>query len=544
MGNPTALQDAYLKERAAGVKARSFDLTSLPCEQTINTGRTIRTMKAWNTDEARHWPALRELLQNTMDYMKLFKNGQLNPAIQIKRGNDKIEFFCGQECVCRISTPSNNELQVEQMYTFPIHPRALDTGVSDTSKGGADTAGGFGDGFKSAAVALLAEDDKCNITWTFDTCSSGITWEFGSCNRPAVGIIAESRILQVQANRTERNHVERDGHPGKKHTMRQIIKTKDIGTAFWREAYPRMQIFWKLDSTNLVATRIGQNFVARAKDHMLHGGGRRGEADAHPLPGIYVKGIWVKDPPIDGTLMCFVDNDMAVFRDRNDVFHGDVVHYVSRVFRECTDTSMLRSLLSPLRGRKFEPVGPPSWLIDEASTHFLNQVVKNERKHIVHEILQIPMGALFAPDDENKSAFFSWASDFLAKRGSPLLTREPDANVFLFPPATRSHVTAKCAELLLSVKRRNIETADTNLMIYAVVEIIMFLDAKSPVEVLAFKDVSWPFVHENMMFVPVTAPTVAFLIKVVNVVDRYIFKETEMEIIPIRNIAKWEIVQK
>ena len=44
-----------------------------------------------------------------------------------------------------------------QAFTFPLHPRALDTGVADRTKGGEATAGGFGDGFKTAAIALLAQ---------------------------------------------------------------------------------------------------------------------------------------------------------------------------------------------------------------------------------------------------------------------------------------------------------------------------------------------------------------------------------------------------
>ena len=161
----TSEEVAYLAELDASVRARSFDLDNLPVNEVIPTGRTIRLMAAWNSEDSPHWPALREFLQNTQDHLVLWKEGRLNPALKLDRKdtNNTINFKCGNELICAISTPSNNKLVIEQFYTFPLPLRALDTGVPDVSKVSSSTAGGFGDGFKSAVVALLAEDNKASI---------------------------------------------------------------------------------------------------------------------------------------------------------------------------------------------------------------------------------------------------------------------------------------------------------------------------------------------------------------------------------------------
>ena len=62
--------------------------------------------------------------------------------------------MCQEQEVCKFIA-SADELVIEQLYTYPIASRSLDTGVVDTSKtSDSNQAGGFGDGCKTADVAL------------------------------------------------------------------------------------------------------------------------------------------------------------------------------------------------------------------------------------------------------------------------------------------------------------------------------------------------------------------------------------------------------
>jgi hypothetical protein len=60
----------------------------------------------------------------------------------------KIACMCHEQEVCKFIA-SADELVIEQLYTYPIASRSLDTGVVDKSKtSNCNQAGGFGDGFK------------------------------------------------------------------------------------------------------------------------------------------------------------------------------------------------------------------------------------------------------------------------------------------------------------------------------------------------------------------------------------------------------------
>ena len=115
-------------------------------------------MSAW----AGLWPALREFMQNTIDHLHLLgSDGRLNAALEMSHeplpsgGGTVVRFTCGEVEVCAIRA-EDDTLTIEQAFTYPMHPRALDTGVSDRTKGGEATAGGFGDGFKMAAICPCA----------------------------------------------------------------------------------------------------------------------------------------------------------------------------------------------------------------------------------------------------------------------------------------------------------------------------------------------------------------------------------------------------
>ena len=150
---PTAAaMQSYLRARATAVKLRTFDVSKLK-DGVVATGRTIRPMAAWNS----LWAPIREFMQNTIDHLNLFKDGGLHQALTLDRSEGDagptLTFSCGAAPVCAIEVAAD-ELVIRQWHTFPLHPRALDTGVADTTKGGENTAGGFGDGFKVRATGL------------------------------------------------------------------------------------------------------------------------------------------------------------------------------------------------------------------------------------------------------------------------------------------------------------------------------------------------------------------------------------------------------
>eukprot|EP00316_Scyphosphaera_apsteinii_P012047 CAMPEP_0119306968 /NCGR_PEP_ID=MMETSP1333-20130426/7590_1 /TAXON_ID=418940 /ORGANISM="Scyphosphaera apsteinii, Strain RCC1455" /LENGTH=410 /DNA_ID=CAMNT_0007310411 /DNA_START=99 /DNA_END=1328 /DNA_ORIENTATION=- len=258
-------QQTYLATRRAGVKARRFNLSSVT-SGTVSTARTIKPMTAWSG----LWPALRELMQNTIDHLQLLgPDGQLNAALDMEHstgpaGERMVRFSCGRGTdVCAIKIECD-ELVIEQAFTFPLHHRALDTGVSDRTKGGESTAGGFGDGFKTAAISLLAQPSlAASLAWHFEAEETAITWDFVGAHRPAVGTYRASQVLEVRvkSERLETPHPGCQlGTPPSAHRMVQVVHAKGIGAAFTNEAMARLQVFWQLSPTNLLSTRNGGSF--------------------------------------------------------------------------------------------------------------------------------------------------------------------------------------------------------------------------------------------------------------------------------------------
>jgi len=213
---PSASQRAsYLQAREAKLKACRFNLSALPAGKRVHdTSRTIKKpTPAW----AGFWPPLRELMQNTIDHLDLAPRGRLNSALSLRverpagqRGTlASIAFRCGDEPVCAIEV-EEDELRILQHYTFPLHPRALETGVPDAGKGGDATAGGFGDGFKTAAAALLGQPACRSISWTFETAEGRtVRWDFVGAERAAVGNFRASRVLEVHVLPTPRRPARR-----------------------------------------------------------------------------------------------------------------------------------------------------------------------------------------------------------------------------------------------------------------------------------------------------------------------------------------------
>ena len=224
---------SYLKARNDGVRSRNFVLQKVGYKEVIPTGRTIKKIPAWGG----LWPPLRELMQNTIDHLNLLDHatGRRNTAVSLRvdhsgTGDASVVsyyFCCGEEEICVIHARGTDELIIEQFYTFPIASRALDTGVPDITKQGSNSAGGFGDGFKTAAVALhaLGKSNFYGMCWTFESGGQRITWDFLSRQREAVGSFAACQVLEVHIAHTAKQTT-------KENWMEQRISGKGIATAF------------------------------------------------------------------------------------------------------------------------------------------------------------------------------------------------------------------------------------------------------------------------------------------------------------------------
>lgn len=544
---------SYQRARAASVKSRSYDLRSVAAAK-INTGRTIKPLASWTG----LWPPLREFMQNTVDHLDLFSAGSLHPALRIDVRNraaasTEVAFVCGDEDVCTFRV-SADELVVVQRHTFPLHTRALDTGVNDTTKGGERTAGGFGDGFKTAMVALLAlPHGACRaLVWDFVSGGTRVRWTFAGARREAIGTFAKSTVLEVaiskHAHAAHAAHAATDTGLGDDlddgvdqrraeevapplvdgdNVMVQSYRVDGIGHAFLAEALPRFQVFWSLDPGSLLSTKRG-DFLADAASQpsvlpsatlggSLHTKGRSCAA-RKPWAGVYIRGIWVRKPPIEGTLMSFLGKLNVSGRDRNDV-DGDELLQATFHTLEHTEQRQLRlRLLEPLR----QPSLPPSWLT--RTPRFFNQLLEQHNDFFVHECFGVPRGALFVSKrtTESKDPFIKWASAFLAARGAPILALEPKANKHLFQEVSEAELEERCVkELLQDAKRANAAPQAAALKLKSAFGVVLrSLKLERSVKIHFSADVSVAFVHGANAFLPLQPLTRALLIGVLGVVQR------------------------
>mmetsp|Transcript_33108 Transcript_33108/g.50043 ORF Transcript_33108/g.50043 Transcript_33108/m.50043 type:complete len:1085 (+) Transcript_33108:339-3593(+) len=584
-----AKMEAYLRERRRAITTRTFDLSLIPPSEIFPTGRTIKKMPGWTG----HWPAIRELMQNTIDHLGLLdpRTGRRHAALHLRvtteNDGDEVvvihQFCCKDEPICTIRT-KRDSLVIEQLYTYPLPSRALDTGVTDETKfNSTSTAGGFGDGFKTAALALhsLGENRFDSMTWTFDARKEKrrIVWFFESDEREAVGRFSKSRVLRVRIENTENNStasLDDDGNKmGRAYIMTQTVKAKDIGKSFLIEAVPRLQIFWDVDESTIIGTSTsGGDYIAPAllqppipgtdassltsmMPSPASSSTRRRKKATSPLfpgndnirqpeAGIYVRGIWVRKPPIPDTLMCFFGSRLQVSgRDRNDVHEEELVDAVAHVIRKCNNLERLRGLLEPLRGIRSSSSsidddtrerrskrhtmgnkGQNDWLLK--SPRFLNQLwmIEKHRNYVLHNVLQIPQNAIFVSSRTTKSSdpFLRWASDFLQKKGAPLAPIEPGANRYLFEEVSEAELTDRCVRILNDdLKQNNNKKADDdarNLETLQVAfrKILSFMGTGSGRKVIFSPDVTVAFVHNNRyLFVPEALLTRELLVKVLNV---------------------------
>ncbi len=464
--NKVAEAAKYIELLQDRLKKRKFPLSQVPEHEIINTGRTIKSMKAWKG----HWPALREFLQNTIDHLQLMsgttgrRQNCLKMNVETKNEqNDEdhlaiISFTCQTEIICKIIV-SSNEVIIDQSYTYPIASRALDTGVPDSTKSTSNSqAGGFGDGFKTASVALIAnakKNDFHSLQWKFYAVKEKIKieWDFVGLTRDKVATFSKCQVLQVQINKKDMDSSDmfevmgRDvcvSEKGREYVMRQSIKVKGIGKSFLYEAIPRFVVFWNLNEESLISMSrtsrraCGGDFLGSISSQPIIFNGEISNS-IKPCSGVYVKGIYVRGTKIKDTIMSFFGDRLDVSgRDRNEVDEDELVDAVATLLGRCSNLPYLCELLSPLKGdtkcsmdyastnsskkgQSTRGKSSSSWLLQ--SPRFFNRVIEIQKDFILYNVFQIPRGAIYVSKKttDSKDSFINWAASYLKKNGAPLV---------------------------------------------------------------------------------------------------------------------------
>ncbi|KOO27986.1 hypothetical protein Ctob_001464 [Chrysochromulina tobinii] len=596
---------AYQRARAASVKRCAFDLRSLS-SGSINTGRTIKPLASWSG----LWPPLREFLQNTIDHLELFSAGDLHPALtlEVRDGAQDgaggsattIAFVCDAEDVCVLRVRAD-ELVIEQHHTYALHPRALDTGVIDTTKGGDKTAGGFGDGFKTALVSLLAlPHGACRaLAWDFFCGGRHVRWAFAGAQREAVGNFARSTVLEVTITNEAQADAECAGIVALHHArqrlksiphavrhevvptpcvrgdnfMVQTYRVDGIGAAFLSDVITRFQVFWSVPRSQTLCIARG-DFLACAEElppvlpAATLGGTGGGSCEAvkkqsqhmpwdcsnctyknvasarhcemcdaprpgggpppepvietagsssrlrHPQPGIYIRGIWVRKPQLEGSVMSFLGSMNVSGRDRNDVDHEELVEATLHVLRATTHSALRLRLLEPLR----QPRLPDTWLT--RSSPFLNQLLEKAREFFLCDVFSVPRDALFVSTrtTDSMDQFIRWASAFLARRGAPLLPLEPNANKHLFHEVSEAELKDRCVQELLRDAEQNVEPQAKRLQ--SAFDKLLRACEVSKLTVHFGGEIVVAFMHGNHAFVPLQPLSRRLILLVLSVVQR------------------------
>ena len=230
---------------------------------------------------------------------------------------------------------------------------------------------------------------------------------------------------------------------------------------------------------------------------------------ARPVAGVYVRGIWVRKPLIEGAIMAFWSKLNVSSRDRNDVDAEECADATLAVLRDAARSeagkAALRRLLAPLQGKKAgsSASGGGSWLL--RTPRFTNRLLEAHRPFFLGA-LGMPAGALFVSrrTTESGDPFLKWAAAFLARRGAPLLPLEPGASKALFSEASEDELQERCVkELLAELKKAPAARTDAQ---QAAAKLLAFVGAESRSLRLHFSAlVAVPFAHGAHVFMPATA---------------------------------------
>jgi hypothetical protein len=548
------LQAAFLKARQRCVKSCSFDLAQIASREVISTGRTIKKLPAWKG----LWPPLRELFQNTIDHLGLMDpmTGRRHAALELRvissgasatpgRGYD---FMCGEQCICSIRAIGSDKLVIEQAYTYPLPPRALDTGVPDKSKQGANTAGGFGDGFKTAAVALLALSGSTSreLTWEFETAGQIIEWQFVGNKKDSIGAFAACQTLDVLITRQPLQNTV--GITPRDNWMKQIIYHKGIAEAFFTECVPRLQVFWSVDESNGSVLSVpgtarggGGDFLCDARE-LSPIPGPEGERRILPCPGVYVRGIWVRTPKIVDCIMSYTGSALDVnSRDRNDVDEEELLTATLDLLKKASQREVLRQLVEPLRGHKSSTLPTGERLRKKTKTsedmggwlfrtpRFSNRLLEMHREFFVHDVLGVAKGAVFVSSrtTASKEPFIVWACEFLKARQAPVYPIEVGSNKLLFEEVGEYELAGLVVKFLLNESKSrssssNVSESQAQNLKACVNKLFAFMGFKlgatrGAVKLIFSPSADVAFVHENVLVVPEQPLSRVLLLKIVNI---------------------------
>ncbi len=562
------LSTKYLKSLKDSVKKRTFPLSQVPNNETINTGRTIKALKSWKG----HWPALREFLQNTIDHLSLMdgQTGRRRECLDMNvRTNDNddenhlatITFTCQTEVICKMII-ATHEVIIDQSYTYPIASRALDTGVPDSTKSSSSSqAGGFGDGFKTAAVALIANSKKNefqSLKWNFYAMKerTKIEWSFVGLTRESVATFSKCQVLQVKIDKKKMNSSDitdflgndagSNNNGGRDYIMRQSIKVKGIGKSFLNEAIPRFVVFWDLNEESLISMTkrsprsCGGDFLGPVFSQFPLFNGEINNS-LKPSSGVYVKGIYVRATKIKDTIMSFYGNRLDVSgRDRNEVDEDELIDAVTELIGHCNNLPYLSELLSPLKGsmdlndssispltskksqrdlssKKSGTVINSSWLLQ--SPRFFNRVVEIQKVFILCNVFRIPRGAICVSKKttDSKDPFINWAATFLRQNGAPLVPIAKGANKILFEEVDRYDLTERCVMILKQNEKDRAKLKVSNNDAQTIFRKFFTFLGIGRSKVFFSPDVHVAFVHNSFIFIPESTLTRDLVVKVLNV---------------------------
>ena len=167
-----------------------------------------------------------------------------------------------------------------------------------------------------------------------------------------------------------------------------------------------------------------------------------------PEPGIYVRGLWVEEPFIPGTVMS-LGTVPVTGRDRNSVNP----HHVKAAFRGMVianlEKEILREALRPLlEGCKEE--GCRSWLFpeDDIENGPVSRCLEEDPslcEDVREKVFGFEAGTIFVREEEKKDEEKEWMIKFICDEGKDsVVPVGQKALDFIFPIALWYELTSKC----------------------------------------------------------------------------------------------------
>ena len=384
------------------------------------------------------WPPLRELIQNTCDAMRLTgSHGGLPIDVRMVCRQGLIVFFTAADRkVLAVFAFEGDQLRIFQTHQYALNPkRVLMTGVKDKSKKGSQTqAGGFGDGFKEAVRILMGRDACLGVAWRFYSPEGLIEWLFKARGLAESADYASGAELVVSHLKTSFGRgVAPESCAPASYVMEQCISYKGIGAAFLSEVVPRCQVFW---AEQLLAH---EPTVLRAPPPRE--GNWLCDAAALPAaaavlgvsakPGIYIKGLWIREPHSPKTITACMSGVNVNGRDRTDADENGLGAAVAAILTNPAHKQAVRALFAPV----FQHRKSRTWLTrgTEAKDYqIIHQAfsVSSCREKLVHDVLGYDRGALVLNESsvDKESATAKWRSSFLKWRGVHVVVVSPRTN--------------------------------------------------------------------------------------------------------------------